>query len=246
MATVENQDSWKCWGCLQVFDTKGKRDAYHRKIIQKFTVKRSGTAQIQRSRAGKFEYNCSNGYPRAQALKRYKQGCYASIAIMADMESSSDYKEGIIYRFERSMGSGSRTVAQHTICIMIILYSRSIHSWSTSSSSAVSKVDFMLWELAWSLLWIRMVTYLCYRKFFIFHVSRQVSRAVIKPSPSSPICCSAEPSLSGQDGPPSKLNRACKPPSWALADPPLGLLGLITGLPEVSCLSCNLCWPATL
>src|SRR5436309_862484 len=39
-----------------------------------------------------------------------------------------------------------------------------------------------------------------------------------------------EPSPSGQDGPPSKPNRACKPPSRARAEGLLGLLGLITGL----------------
>ena len=42
--------------------------------------------------------------------------------------------------------------------------------------------------------------------------------------------CSAEPSPSSQDGPPSKPNRACKPPSRARAEGLLGLLGLITGL----------------
>ena len=39
-----------------------------------------------------------------------------------------------------------------------------------------------------------------------------------------------EPSPSNRVMPPSKLNRACKPPSRARADPPLGLLGLITAL----------------
>src|SRR5256714_5337027 len=39
-----------------------------------------------------------------------------------------------------------------------------------------------------------------------------------------------ELSPSGQDGPPSKPNRACKPPSRARAEGLLGLLGLITGL----------------
>ena len=39
-----------------------------------------------------------------------------------------------------------------------------------------------------------------------------------------------ELSPSGQNGPPSKPNRACKPPSRARAEGLLGLLGLITGL----------------
>src|SRR5881394_1256990 len=39
-----------------------------------------------------------------------------------------------------------------------------------------------------------------------------------------------EPSPSNRVMPPSKPNRACKPPSRARADPPLGLLGLIPGL----------------
>src|SRR5438045_8396447 len=39
-----------------------------------------------------------------------------------------------------------------------------------------------------------------------------------------------EPSPSGQDGPLSKLNQACKPPSQAQAEGLLGLLGLIIGL----------------
>ena len=45
-----------------------------------------------------------------------------------------------------------------------------------------------------------------------------------------------EPSPSGQDGPPSKPNRACKPPSRARAEGLLGLLGLITGLGEIKAL----------
>src|SRR5213078_3163995 len=39
-----------------------------------------------------------------------------------------------------------------------------------------------------------------------------------------------KPSPSDRVTPPSKPNRACKPPSRARADPPLGLLGLIPGL----------------
>src|SRR5947209_19086284 len=37
-----------------------------------------------------------------------------------------------------------------------------------------------------------------------------------------------EPSPSGQDGPPSKPNRACKPPNRARAEGLLGLLGLVS------------------
>ena len=44
-----------------------------------------------------------------------------------------------------------------------------------------------------------------------------------------------EPSPSDRVTPPSKPNRACKPPSRARADPPLGLLGLIPGLCTADC-----------
>lgn len=58
-------------------------------------MERSGMIQIQRGNDGKFVCDCGNSYHRAQALKRHKQGCYASIAIAGDMENNSDYEEGI-------------------------------------------------------------------------------------------------------------------------------------------------------
>jgi hypothetical protein len=95
MATIENQEQWKCRSCVEVFDTRGKRDAHHRKMHQKFAVGRSERAQVQRSIAGKFVCECGNTYDRAQSLKRHRQGCYAAIAMIEGGENSSEDEEGI-------------------------------------------------------------------------------------------------------------------------------------------------------
>ena len=95
MATIENQEQWKCRSCMEVFDTRGKRDAHHRKVHQKFAVGRSGRAQVQRSAAGKFVCECENSYDRAQSLKRHRQKCYAAIAMIEGGENSSENEEGM-------------------------------------------------------------------------------------------------------------------------------------------------------
>jgi hypothetical protein len=95
MATIENQEQWKCRSCVEVFDTRGKRDAHHRKVHQKFAIERSGRAQVQRSVAGKFVCECGNSYDRAQSLKRHRQECYAAIAMIEGGENSSEDEEGM-------------------------------------------------------------------------------------------------------------------------------------------------------
>ena len=95
MSTIINQDQWKCRSCLEVFNTKGKRDAHHRKIHQTFTVERSRRPQVQRSVAGKFVCECGNCYDRAQSLKRHRQGCYAAIALIEGGKNSSEDEEGM-------------------------------------------------------------------------------------------------------------------------------------------------------
>ena len=56
------------------------------------------------------------------------------------------------------------------------------------------------------------------------------SVAQTEPKQPNRLLSRTELSPSGQNGPPSKPNRACKPPSRAQAEGLLGLLGLITGL----------------
>lgn len=94
MATIA-QEQWKCRSCVEVFDTRGKRNAHHRKVHQKFATERSGRAQVQRSVAGKFVCECGNCYDQAQSLTRHRQGCYAAIAMIEGGENNSEHEEGI-------------------------------------------------------------------------------------------------------------------------------------------------------
>ena len=54
MATIENQEQWKCRSCVEVFDTRGKRDAHQRKVHQKAATGRSERLQVQCSGTGRF------------------------------------------------------------------------------------------------------------------------------------------------------------------------------------------------
>jgi hypothetical protein len=94
MATIGNQEQWKCRSCEQVFDTRGKRDAHHRKVHQNFTFERSGRAQVQRSDHGKFACECGKEYDRVQYLQRHRPSCYAAIAMIEGGENSSEHEEG--------------------------------------------------------------------------------------------------------------------------------------------------------
>jgi hypothetical protein len=96
MAIIENQEQWKCRSCVKGFDTRGKRDAHHRKAHQKVATGRSERTQVQRSVAGKFICECGNSYDRAQSLKRHRQGCYATIAMIEEGENSSENEEGMV------------------------------------------------------------------------------------------------------------------------------------------------------
>jgi hypothetical protein len=95
MTTIDNQEQWKCRSCVEVFDTRGKRNAHHRKLHQKFATGRAGRIQVQRSIAGKFVCECGNYYDQAQSLTRHRQGCYATIAMIEGGDNGSENVEGM-------------------------------------------------------------------------------------------------------------------------------------------------------
>ena len=95
MATIENQEQWKCRSCVVVFDTRGKRDSHQRKVHQKAATGRSEKSQVQRSGTGRFVCECGNSYERAQSLKRHRQECYAAIAMIEGGRNNSEHEEGI-------------------------------------------------------------------------------------------------------------------------------------------------------
>ena len=93
MATIENQEQWKCRSCVEVFDTRGKRNAHQRKVHQKAATERSERLQVQQSGTGRFVCECGNSYDQAQSLKRHRQRCYAAIAMIERGENSSKHEK---------------------------------------------------------------------------------------------------------------------------------------------------------
>lgn len=92
MSTIENQNQWKCRGCLEVFDTRGKRDAHHRKMHQTVVGEGSGSTNTQRSVDGKFVCECGLRYNVAQSLKRHKRSCYSAIAVVEGQDVEQEQR----------------------------------------------------------------------------------------------------------------------------------------------------------
>lgn len=109
MSTITNEEQWKCRSCVRVFDTKGKRDAHHKRTHQVAAVDRSGIAHTHRSVDGKFVCECGNGYHRSQALKRHKESCYAAIAMIEGGGISLEQEEGSGPFFQYEQAINGRT-----------------------------------------------------------------------------------------------------------------------------------------
>ena len=98
MATVENQEQWKCRSCGQRFETRGKRDAHHRREHQGVSVgvtEASGNGGMERAVGEKFVCFCGIKFWHAWSLKRHRQGCYAAIAMTEGGENGSEHEEGM-------------------------------------------------------------------------------------------------------------------------------------------------------
>ena len=78
------------------FNTKGKRDAHHRRMHQVSTIERIEIGNTIRSVDRKFVCECGIGYHRVQALKHHKQDCYASIAMIESDGNRLDQEEGMM------------------------------------------------------------------------------------------------------------------------------------------------------
>jgi len=98
MATIENQEQWKCRSCAHSFDTRGRRDAHYKREHQREVSDirgNTGNEGVRRAVGEKFECFCGIKFWHAWSLKRHRQGCYAAIAMIVGGENSSEHEEGM-------------------------------------------------------------------------------------------------------------------------------------------------------
>lgn len=81
MATNTTQE-WQCKTCHAIFDTKGKKDAHHKK-------KHQNTSRIlsnRRTNDGNFICHCGKGFLRADTLKKHQLQCNILERISSESE----------------------------------------------------------------------------------------------------------------------------------------------------------------
>jgi len=98
MATIENQEQWKCRSCANSFDTRGRRDAHYKREHQrKVSGVRGNTRNegVRRAEGEQFACICGKKFWHVFSLKRHEQRCYAAIAMIEGGENISEHEEGI-------------------------------------------------------------------------------------------------------------------------------------------------------
>ena len=99
---IERQ--WQCRSCDQQFDSKGKRDAHHRKEHQKLVTTHSGAHQkqrIMRSTIKKFDCPCGKKFSHVQSLQRHCKTCPGGIFTVETADDSSQHEEGMYQSTKR-------------------------------------------------------------------------------------------------------------------------------------------------
>src|SRR4051794_17452236 len=99
MATIENQEQWKCRSCTNTFNTRGRRDAHYKREHQTETSAASRNYEKRstgRTEQGKFVCTCGKNFWRAYSLRQHEQGCYAASAMIEGGGNSSVYEEGTV------------------------------------------------------------------------------------------------------------------------------------------------------
>ena len=103
MATIENQEQWKCRSCANSFDTRGRRDAHYKRAHQRKVSGARGNTRnegVRRAEGEQFACICGRKFWHVFSLKRHEQGCYAAIAMIEGGENISEHQEGIFRLIE--------------------------------------------------------------------------------------------------------------------------------------------------
>ena len=92
---LQIEKTWQCRSCIQQFESKGKRDAHHRKEHQKLvTINVSHEKQsIEKSTKGDFICSCGKVFLHVQSLQRHSKGCIDRILMDEDDFESIQYEE---------------------------------------------------------------------------------------------------------------------------------------------------------
>jgi hypothetical protein len=87
---MENQYEWKYRSYENIFETRGRRDQYNKKIYQRVAFGSSGVLQVEREEdVGKFVCEYGKEYDEGRNLRRYRQR-YNTRIILVDPEEDTD------------------------------------------------------------------------------------------------------------------------------------------------------------
>jgi hypothetical protein len=97
MSAIIAQHRWLCRSCDEQFDSKGKRDAHHRKKHQTIVIAKSVSHQqyrIVRSTTQKFDCSCGREFSHVQSLQRHTKSCNGWILAVESVNDNSEHEEG--------------------------------------------------------------------------------------------------------------------------------------------------------
>jgi hypothetical protein len=99
LATQMEPSQWICRSCGAEFETRGKRDAHHRKVHRVTGPRSQSTvknARMRRSTGGKFVCQCNREYESVQALLKHKKRCFVEEMMDIDEDDGVEGKYPLI------------------------------------------------------------------------------------------------------------------------------------------------------
>ncbi len=115
MSNIIDDNQWQCRRCERNFDTRGKRDAHHRKEHQKVTTNIDGMTEnngVTRNEGEKFSCQCGKGFWRLYSLQRHSKSCSAPMLTVGIDGDHANEDEGTSYE-------SYRTLLKSMICISL-------------------------------------------------------------------------------------------------------------------------------
>ena len=98
MSIVIAQCQWQCRSCDKQFDTRGKRDAHHRKEHQREIPKIGMMVESQGTKRGegeKFPCRCGKDFWHAWSWQRHRKSCNALILTAEMADESPEQGQGM-------------------------------------------------------------------------------------------------------------------------------------------------------
>lgn len=105
MSDIIDHNQWQCRSCERDFDTRGKRDAHHRKEHQKVTANFDGMIEnnvVTRNEGGKFSCQCGKEFWRLYSLQRHSKSCSAPMSTVGFEGDNVNEDEGTSHQSRRT------------------------------------------------------------------------------------------------------------------------------------------------